>query len=203
MQNKKTGMAAFFGGGMLLVLVSIVLALITATVQHKYGLGKDGARLMIRITAAVSMILFMLLFLSGALSRYRPGRFSDWVADNRRFIGLSFATSHLVHGGFLLSLLLYGKDYFLSIVRWDTIVLGGLAYVIIFMMVFTSIWPVLMQRMAWLKPFYFYSMYYLWLIFFATFAERAWSKPVTYLPYVLITLAALWLNIREVRNRKR
>ncbi len=157
---------------------------------------------MVRITASVSMILFMAIFISNALNIYWQGMLSDWIKDNRRFIGLAFALSHLVHGSFLLSLFRYGPEYFLSVVRWDTIILGGIAYILIFMMVITSLWPSVMQRVTWLGPVYFYGMYYIWLIFFATFAERAYDKPGTYLPYALITVAALLFNIKAVRYNK-
>lgn len=202
MQDKTSGLGSFLGGWTHLVLIAILLAIISAVIQHKYGFDKDGARIMVRITASVSMILFMSLFVSNALTFYWQGRLSGWISDNRRYIGLSFALSHLVHGIFLLSLFRFGSDYFFSVVRWDTIILGGIAYVLIFIMVITSLWPSVMQRNAWLKPVYFYGMYFIWLIFFATFAERAWDKPATYLPYALITVAALWFNIMGTRKKK-
>ena len=202
MRKNTSVLGYMLGGWMLIILSALMLALAAAFVQHKYGLGKDGARIMVRISASLSMILFMCLFISNALNTYWQGTVSDWISDNRRYLGLSFAASHIIHGGFLLSLYRYGTDYFMSVVRWDTIILGGLAYIVIFMMVITSLWPSVMQRNSWLKPVYFYGMYYIWLIFFATFAERAWDKPATYLPYALITITALWFNIKAVRNKK-
>lgn len=202
MQHKSSGPGTFFGGWMTVILVAILISVITAVIQHKYGLGKDGARIMVRITASVSMVLFMALFISSALTIYWQGKLSGWISDNRRFIGLAFALSHLIHGAFLTSLFRYGSEYFLSVVRWDTIILGGLAYILIFMMVITSLWPSVMQRSTWLRPVYFYGMYYIWLIFFATFAERTYDKPATYLPYALITVAALLFNIKAVRHNK-
>lgn len=107
MQNNNSGAGSYFGGWLLIVLSALMLALAAVFIQHKYGLGKDGARIMVRISASLSMVLFMSLFISNALNIYWQGRMSDWISDNRRYLGLSFATSHIIHGGFLLSLFRY------------------------------------------------------------------------------------------------
>ena len=59
MRNNTSVLGNILGGWMLIILSALMLALAAAFVQHKYGLGKDGVRIMVRISASLSMVLFM------------------------------------------------------------------------------------------------------------------------------------------------
>ena len=56
-----------------------------------------GARLVIRMTARTSLILFLLAFVATALRRLAPSPFTSWLRKNRRYVGVSFAASHAIH----------------------------------------------------------------------------------------------------------
>ena len=183
-----------FSGWPLVGLVSVVLVSIFAGLVLSDGASKDVLRQFVRISAASSFVLFLLLFVSSAVEKFWPSAFSDWLRRNRRYLGLSFAVSHLLHGVALLMLLRFGSAYFLSIVRWDTIILGGLAYLVVLFMVVVSLAPGSFANKTWVRPAFAVGMYYLWLIFVATFAERSLESP-RYLPYLGITLAALLLRV--------
>lgn len=181
-------------GWPLVGVVGIALGSVFVGLVQAEGATKDVLRQLVRISAASSFILFILLFVSSAVEKFWPSGFSEWLRKNRRYLGLSFAVSHILHGIALASLLRFGTEYFLSIVRWDTIILGGLAYVVILLMVITSLAPALFADKAWVRPAFAVGMYYIWLIFVATFAERSLESP-TYLPYLGITLGALVLRV--------
>ena len=61
------------------------------------GGGQDGLRAVVRLTARTSLLLFLLAFAASAAYRLRPGPGTRWLLANRRYVGLSFASSHLVH----------------------------------------------------------------------------------------------------------
>src|SRR5262245_49498458 len=61
------------------------------------GVGEDGLRLVIRTTAKTSLLFFSAAFVAAALARGWPHPVSRWLSRQRRYLGVSFAASHLVH----------------------------------------------------------------------------------------------------------
>ena len=57
----------------------------------------DSIRLLIRLTARVSLGLFCLAFSATAANRIWPNGWTRWKVANRRYLGLSFALSHFIH----------------------------------------------------------------------------------------------------------
>lgn len=77
-----------------------VLVASTAALALGYGLGKDAMQQAIyltRGTARVGLPLVLLLYTTPALHRLWPSRWTIWLMQNRRSLGLSFALSHTVH----------------------------------------------------------------------------------------------------------
>jgi len=70
----------------------MVGALLAAT-----GWTEPGVRLVIRATARTSVALFLAAFLASTLRRRWPGPATSWLLQNRRYVGLGFAVSHLLH----------------------------------------------------------------------------------------------------------
>ena len=87
-----TGLIAFVLGAMSLVLLA------------SHGGDIEGIRLVIRATARTSLVLFVLAFTAGAMVELAPGGFTRWQRRNRRYLGVSFAVSHLIHLVALVSL---------------------------------------------------------------------------------------------------
>ncbi|WP_369991207.1 ferric reductase-like transmembrane domain-containing protein [Pseudomonas xanthosomatis] len=92
MKALPTGWKLFFS------LAALTL-LMTAAVLAAYPAGSaDALRSAIRATARSSFALFLLTFLASALVTLLPGALSRQLLRERRYLGLAFAFSHMVHG---------------------------------------------------------------------------------------------------------
>src|SRR5262245_17503917 len=85
-------------------LVAIGLAAMFLVQYFGLGSGEDLIRSIIRITARVSVALFLLAFTSSSLRALFPSRASTWLLQNRRYLGVSFALSHFTHLAALFAL---------------------------------------------------------------------------------------------------
>ncbi|MGD1922228.1 MAG: hypothetical protein ACFCAD_27035, partial [Pleurocapsa sp.] len=61
------------------------------------GINETSFRIAIRFTARSSCILFLLAFIASSLRRLKPTLLSNWLINNRRYLGLSMAVSHGFH----------------------------------------------------------------------------------------------------------
>lgn len=65
----------------------------------------EGLRTLIRATARTSFVLFLAAFVASSLTTLVPNDFTRRLMRERRYVGLSFAFSHLVH---LAAIFAYG-----------------------------------------------------------------------------------------------
>lgn len=120
-------------GLLAVILISGALAIVAV-----HGGSVEGVRLVVRITARTSLLLFALAFTASAMVRLWPGAFTRWQRANRRQLGVSFAVSHLVHAAALLMLASLDHQLFQSLTNPVSMVTGGIAYVFILAMAATS-----------------------------------------------------------------
>lgn len=121
-------------------LVGLIAALVVAMSVTAVAVQPDlaeGLRSAIRATARSSFVLFLIAFTASAFAVLVPSPFSKALVRERRFIGLAFAFSHLVHAVLIYR---YGQ---LNTEFWParTVVNnipGGTAYVFILLMALTS-----------------------------------------------------------------
>jgi hypothetical protein len=97
-------------GAYTLVVAGLVSALVSVPEP-----GAEELRAAIRVTAFTSVVPFLLAFTASALARLRPSPATRWVVANRRYLGLSFAVSHLAHAGAIVALCLHSPSVFASI----------------------------------------------------------------------------------------
>lgn len=160
------------------------------------GVGEEGLRLVIRATARTSVTLFTLAFVASALVRVWPSAVSRWLRANRRYVGVSFAASHLVHLLAILTLVGWSTQRLFATAGFVTAVAGGIGYLFVAAMVATSF----DRTAAWLGPrrwrrLHTIGVYYLWVVFVATFAPRVFTAPAVYATITLGLLAALGLRL--------
>jgi sulfoxide reductase heme-binding subunit YedZ len=175
---------------------AIAVAAMIGVIVAVAGAGEDGIRMVIRATARSSVVLFTAAFAASSLSRAWPSEPTRWMLANRRYLGVSFAVSHLAH--FLALLALAGWSFRGMAAAAGPVVgvLGGIAYVFLAAMVATSF----DRTAAWLGPrrwstLHTVGMYWFWGVFFVSFAPRSVRSPL-YLPFALALLAALALRLR-------
>jgi DMSO/TMAO reductase YedYZ heme-binding membrane subunit len=158
-------------------------------------------RSIIRVTARVSIALFLLAFTASSLRALFPSPGSTWVLQNRRYLGVSFALSHFAH---LIALFALGALFphpFLDETTAVTFLGGGLAYVFITAMTITSFAPPrrLIGERAW-KILHTTGSYYIWFIFFISYVPHALQNSA-YIP--LATALVLAFGLRMTRRYKR
>jgi methionine sulfoxide reductase heme-binding subunit len=119
--------------GLLCLLILVMTALILASNPDLV----EGLRSAIRATARTSFALFLAAFTASAFAVLVPSSFSKALVRERRFIGLAFAFSHLLHAVLIYK---YGQ---LNTEFWpgrstNTNIPGTLGYLFILLMTITS-----------------------------------------------------------------
>ena len=85
-------------------------------------------------TGRSSLVLFSMAFVASSVQRLWPSSLSQWMLQNRRWIGLSFASSHGIHLALILAMSLDFPDPFLSEQPAGKWLVGGVAYLLIALM---------------------------------------------------------------------
>lgn len=89
-------------GWTLFSLLSLTVLLFATSTMLWHTELVDALRSAIRVTARTSFALFLLTFLASSLATLVPTGRTKALLRERRFLGLSFAFSHLVHGILIL-----------------------------------------------------------------------------------------------------
>jgi hypothetical protein len=183
-------------GWQLLALCALALILMCGAILL-YRPGEAGIHLVLRATARTSLTFFLLAFSASSVWRLWPGAWSRWQLRNRRYLGLSFATSHTLHLLLIVALARSFPQQFRDNIDTTTLIAGGIAYGFIFAMAATSF----DRTAAWIgarrwKVLHTVGSYYIWFIFVMTFAGKASSHPrywwgvVALVAIVLLRIAA-------------
>lgn len=163
------------------------------------GLGETGIRFALRATARMALVLFLGAFVASALARTWPAPATRWLLANRRYVGVAFAVTHLVHGAAILAFATLFADEFRAQEPVLVLVLGGIGYVFVLALLATSF----DRTAAWLGPrrwgrLHAVGVHYLWIVFFVTYAPQATRGPVYGLA-TLVLVAALGLRLATRR----
>lgn len=204
MRHTRTGPAeGLLEGWGLVGVVSAVVAATVIVLALAAGGGIDGVRLAIRTTARTSIALFLLAFTASSLAVLLPTPFTAWQLRNRRYLGVSFAVSHLVHAAAIMLLLRLDAGLFWTLTNVVNIVTAGLGYVFILAMAATSF----DSTAAWLGPgrwrvLHLLGGWYIWLSFLVAFGKRIPENGAAYWLPVVALLAALALRFAAARRRR-
>jgi hypothetical protein len=177
-------------------MTTLVTCLIVVALLVNFGLAGWNALAIthaIDATGRSSLILFAIAFTASSVESLWPSSLSRWSLRNRRWIGLSFASSHFIHLGLIISMTVFFPDPFVrdqSMAQW---VFGGLAYGFVFLMALTST----DQAQRWMgmktwKRLHFVGSHWIWILFLLTYVKHAKEGPhLFYLPFLLFTLALI------------
>jgi sulfoxide reductase heme-binding subunit YedZ len=186
----------------LLALLLTAMALCLLSVE---GWDAEGIRLVIRATARTSLVLFVLAFTASAMVELLPAEATRWQRRNRRYLGVSFAVSHLIHLIAILALASIDAALFWKLTNINTIVLAGTAYLFIAAMAATSF----DRTAAWLGPrkwrrLHLLGGWYIWISFAVAVGKRVpldrfyWPMAALVIAAGIVRLVAMWR-----RNRRR
>lgn len=190
-------------GVRLTLTLAILLSAAFLTQIARLGSGEEGLRAVIRLSARTSVALFCAAFAASSLRLPWRAPVSMWLVSERRSLGLAFAYSHLVH---LLALVALGQvsQEFVDGLSAVTLVGGGGAYVFLLLMAATSndaaVRALGMRRWSWLHTI---GGYYLWIIFFQSYAPRAFRVSPAYALPTLLLAATMGLRFTAWRQARR
>lgn len=129
----------------------------------------ERAGLAARWTARAALPLFLVAFLAATLVRHWPGGVTRALLRRRRQWGLGFALAHTIHlAALAVNVIVYAPGR-----TWQSLIGGGLAYAMIYLMALTSTdgWQRRLGR--WWSRLHIAGLYYIWLIFTVSYAGRA------------------------------
>jgi methionine sulfoxide reductase heme-binding subunit len=155
----------------------------------------DDIRLLIRITARSSMLLFVLAFTASAVATLWPSSRSQWMLRHRRQLGLMFFGSHVLHALAIGALAIWAApELFAQLTPLPSRVLGGAGYVALIAMAATSN----DRAVAWLgrarwQQLHSWGAHLIWLVFVMSCIKRIPLQPVYTAP-LLVLLAAMGLR---------
>jgi len=183
-------------------LIGAMLAVMTILLIPMAAHQSDAIRLVIRATARTSLILFMLAFSAAALAQLSPVPAVGWLRRNRRYIGVGFALSHLLHAAAIIKLAQSDPVLFDALTSPASFIFGGAAYGFILAMLATSfdntaraIGPLAWQRL------HTTGSWFLWLMFVINFGKRAPLHP-SYWSAIVIALLALFIRLIAWRKAR-
>lgn len=164
------------------------------------GDAAERAGLAARWTARSGLPLFLVAFLASTLVRRWPGATTRALLRRRRQWGLGFALAHTIHLIALgLNVIVYAPGR-----TWQSLIGGGLAYVILFLMVLTSTDGWQRRLGQWWGHLHRFGIYYIWFIFTASYAGRAFGadpgKQVVGIVFGSVMVAALALRLWPARR---
>ncbi|MBB6093692.1 DMSO/TMAO reductase YedYZ heme-binding membrane subunit [Povalibacter uvarum] len=175
--------------------VAIILLAVTGSGLLLWGFSEEFVRVVIRATARISVVLFLLAFTAASLNALFPSAMTRWLRGNRRYLGVSFALSHFTHLAALFTLGIWFPHPFVDDLNVVTLIGGGLAYVFLTLMTITSFAGPrrLIGERGW-SILHTTGLYYIWLIFLNSYVSRA-VMDVSYTPYALALIIAIGLRI--------
>ena len=180
--------AEFSKGWWLVAWTAVTVGTIAALVLAVHGPTQQGMHLVLRATARTSLVLFLAVFVASPLRATWPSRATHWLVENRRYLGVSFATSHTVHFAAIIGLTRVSPE------RPDLVVvlLGGLGYAFILAMAATSF----DTTAAWLGPrrwkvLHTSGVYYIWSVFTLTLLGGVMHDPLSLFSVTLLAAALL------------
>lgn len=177
----------------------LVLALVLSPVPLPVArdVAPDHIGYMLRVTARMAFFMLLLAYIARPLRQLAGTGFG--LIRLRRYFGLSAALSHTVHFGYVCAYLMVSGEP----IDWTTVVFGGAAFGLMWMMALTSHNKAQRAMGLWWRRVHLVGMHYIWLIFMQTFvgvalaASSGWAQAMSVLGFVALGLrASAWLSQR-------
>lgn len=179
-------------------LITILSLLLYLSLFYFNGFDEETNRLVIRLSARTSALLFIIAFSANAFHQWQKNSFSWWVFMNRKFFGISFAIIHWLH---LLVIVLLQKCFHpvFEIAAITSLLSGGLAYLFLTLMLLTSFpyFANMISKTNW-KRLHTIGGYWIWLIFMISYVKRV-DTEIEFLPIIILFVGGLVLRFWKIR----
>jgi sulfoxide reductase heme-binding subunit YedZ len=165
------------------------------------GFDEISVRAVIRFTARTSLVFFLMAFIASAARTLWPSPFTVWLRRNRRYLGLSFAFSHFVHGIAIIAYARMGAEQAAVAVTPDMLIFGGFGYLVIAAMAATSFdrTAAMLGPRLW-RALHTFGVYFLWVQFLVAFGKRAPAMP-GYAIFIALLVVAMAVRIVAMRRK--
>lgn len=185
----------FLQGWNLVFMTAVAVAAMFVGIFAAADGSADALGLIIRITARPALVLFGLAFSASALYRLLPNAFTRWQMKNRRYLGLSFAASHLMHAAALAVWGAMYPDLFLKHTNIGVWIGGGIGYMFVITLAATSFDKAVrwMGARNWSR-LHTAGSYYLWFVFTLGLVGRSIADPFYY-PFAAFMVSTLLIRI--------
>lgn len=190
-------------GWKITIAITLGLLVLTGLQLAIWGSDEEGIRVVVRSTARSSVLLFVLAFGASSLRTLWRKPASAWLLANRRYVGVSYAASHILHAVALVGLAGVSAK-FVEGLGAVTLVGGGVAYGFTVAMAATSNDAAVaaLGRPRW-RLLHLIGGWYIWGIFAQSYLPRAIEMP-SYWPAGVLVLAIPGLRIaRRLRSGNR
>jgi DMSO/TMAO reductase YedYZ heme-binding membrane subunit len=169
----------WFEGWRLFGWLTLILAVLCVSIAAMRGFEVEGIRAVIRFTARTSLLFFCLAFSAAATARLWPNAFTRWQRRNRRTLGVTFAASHALHAGAIISFANMDPAGFAGATSLASYVFGGIGYGFVIAMTATSfdVTAAALGPRAW-RVLHLVGGYYLLLQFTVSFGKRIPGMPL-------------------------
>ena len=188
------------GGPIFFAIVAAIIAIVAMIALAVTPDHVAGVRLIIRLTARISLVLFLAAFAASALARAWPSTTTRWLLTNRRWLGLSFTWSHLIHLLAIFALVRSDSSLFWTLTNPVSVTGGSIAYLFIAAMAATSFNGAVRalgpQRWALLHRV---GIWIIWLVFLISNAKRIPGSGWYIVPCLLL-IAAVALRLKASRK---
>lgn len=125
-------------GTRIVVLAGVLAVAVLVGVLVGFGMDAEGWRTAARATARTSFVAFLPVFVASSINGLFGGSIGKWLLRNRRFLGLGFATCHLVHAVTFMTYSAMREQSITELVSSGTLYGGGAGYVLVGAMAVTS-----------------------------------------------------------------
>ncbi len=187
-----------------IVQVTIGLSLLSFVAIFAIGgFNEESTRQCIRLSAKVSVVLFSMAFSAAAVQRLWPGVLTFWWRMNRKYLGISFAISHLLHLAFLVLLQQCFHPVF-TLAKTSSLVAGGGAYIFVVLMLLTSFDGIshYLSKKRW-KLLHTVGGWWIWAVFATSYFKRVMREEMEYIPWAALILAVALLRLVVMFKRKK
>jgi methionine sulfoxide reductase heme-binding subunit len=201
--NRLANRQGYFEGWHLLGLTSLAMAALAVWLASMRGFEVDGVRMVVRFTARTSLLFFCLAFSASALHLLWESPFTRWQLRNRRYLGLSFAVSHLIHAIAIACFAAMAPPLFAEATTQASFIFGGIGYAFIIAMAATSFDRAAraIGSRAW-RILHMTGVYYLSVQFMISFGMRIPAMP-NYAWFLAPLIAVMALRIAAALRARR
>jgi DMSO/TMAO reductase YedYZ heme-binding membrane subunit len=185
----------WFEGWRLFAVLTLVLAGLCIWIAGMRQFEVDGVRMVIRFTARTSLLFFCLAFGAASLARLWPNAWTRWQRRNRRYLGVTFAASHVIHAIAIACFAIMDPLGYAAATSATSYIFGGIGYAFILAMAVTSFDQTAdaIGPRAW-RALHLTGGYYLWFQLMVSFGKRIPDMPL-YSLFLIPLLAVVALRL--------